>query len=165
MEKERSPYTQNHYLNETLTGLRVERLLEAAKEALTDLKIDTEDIDRGFHSGNRTIGKKTVEAALQNVANRLQKKSIEEYMEEEMEDALKAYGKVAFKRFIDCVPMICGDAMLSCPERIRDSLAKVPEEDIEKALSLTPLDIQRRKDLKTKVEELEKGLNILRDLL
>eukprot|EP00977_Amphora_coffeiformis_P003507 scaffold657_cov214-Amphora_coffeaeformis.AAC.1 len=150
--REKSPYTQNHYVNETLAKLRAERLLKSAKEALGDLE-------------DASPSKIDVEKIFRDVVQKIEMKSIEEHMEEQMEDALRAYGKVAYKRFIDGIPMICGDAMLSIPEKIRHSLStRVSDDELEKVLSLSPRVVAERNALKLKVEELENGLKILDEL-
>jgi len=155
VRREQTPYTQNHYLNETLNDLRLERLLHSVGEAID------EDNSRSTSS---SVARSNLKSIFENMIQQVQRnKSIEDHMEEEMEDALKAYGKVAFKRFIDGVPMICGDTMLSFPEKIRVSLAKVSDEDLEKVLSLSPSDLERRKALKRKLDDLEQGLAILDD--
>jgi len=154
VRREQTPYTQNHYLNETMNDLRLERLLRTVGEAVDDYSLEDQ---RGHSSELRSVFEKMIRQAQRN-------KSIEDHMEEEMEDALQAYGKVAYKRFVDGIPMICGDAMLSCPETIRLSLAKVSDEDLEKVLSLSSSDLERREALKRKLNDLEQGLSILDDL-
>jgi len=153
VRREKTPYTQNHYLNETLSSRRAQRFLDVAKAALEDSTRD-----------DRSYDKKEIELLLKDVVRSMENKSIEEHMAEDMEDALRAYGKVAYKRFIDGIPMICGDKMLHFPEKIRHSLAKASDDELEKVLSLSAADMERRKTLQHKVQELEKGLKILKDL-
>lgn len=150
VRREKVPYTQNHYLNETLAKRRNDRFLQLVCSALESVKGE--------------MSKTEIQTLLHDLTSRMEMKSIEQHMEEDMEDALRAYGKVAFKRFIDGVPMICGDAMLQLPQKARLGLSSISDVELERVLSLSSSVLERRKSLELMVQELDKGLKILDDL-
>ncbi|KAL3788160.1 hypothetical protein ACHAW5_006608 [Stephanodiscus triporus] len=85
-------------------------------------------------------------------------------MAEEMQHALSSYGKVAFKRFIDIVPMICIEIMQKFPDKIDGVLSKTTDEEIERIVVAPSNVISARNTLKRKVDTLEKGIVALREL-
>jgi hypothetical protein len=55
-------------------------------------------------------------------------------MAEEIQHALNEYGKIALKRMIDNIPMICVEIMQEFPKRINEALSKVSDEEIDRLL-------------------------------
>ena len=150
VEREKVPYTQNHYLFENVCKLRSQRLKD---EVISSLP-----------SGTSTVNPASIAAIVENVFTRNQERSNDEHMAEEMQHYLNGYGKVALKRFIDGVPMICIEIMLKFPDRMNNILSKTTDEEIERIV-VNPLNvISRRNTLKRKVDTLEKGIVALCDL-
>ena len=150
VEREKVPYTQNHYLFENVCKLRTQRLKD---EVISSLP-----------SGTSTVNPASIAAIVENVFTRNQERSNDEHMAEEMQHYLNGYGKVALKRFIDNVPMICIEIMQKFPERMNNILSKTTDEEIERIVVNPPNVISRRNTLKRKVDTLEKGIVALRDL-
>jgi hypothetical protein len=150
VEREKVPYTQNHYLFENVCKLRSQRLKD---EVISSLP-----------SGTSTVNPASIAAIVENVFTRNQERSNDEHMAEEMQHYLNGYGKVALKRFIDGVPMICIEIMRKFPDRMNNILSKTTDEEIERIV-VNPLNvISRRNTLKRKIDTLEKGIVALRDL-
>lgn len=150
IRREKVPYTQNHYLNENLSRLRSKRLEEGLRGALSG----TDDL----------IHRSTVNAAITSVFQRNQKMSVDEHMADDMQNALDAYGKVALKRFIDVVPMTCGDVLLDFPDKFNACLLLVSDNELEKLISLPPDVVTKRVNLKRKLDDLNEGLKVFNEL-
>ena len=152
VEREKVPYTQNHYLFENVCKLRSQRLKD---EVISSLPSGTSNV---------SVNPKSLAAIVENVFTRNQERSNDEHMAEEMQHYLNGYGKVALKRFIDSVPMICIEIMQKFPDRMNNILSKTTDEEIEHIVVNPPNVISRRNTLKSKVDTLEKGIVALRDL-
>ena len=85
-------------------------------------------------------------------------------MAEEMQNALNSYGKVALKRFIDNVPMLCIEIMQNFADKMNDILSEVADEEIERIVVAPSNIATERNQLKRKADTLEKGIVALRDL-
>jgi hypothetical protein len=152
VSREKVPYTQNHYIFENLCKLRTQRLMD---EVLSALPAGEEDIE---------VDPAAIAAAVTNIFKRNQECSVDDHMAEEMQHALNSYGKVAIKRFIDAVPMICIEIMQDFSDRMNAALLNVTDEEIERIVS-TPQNIISTRDLlERQMDALEKGLVALRDL-
>jgi len=152
VEREKVPYTQNHYLFENVCKLRSQRLMD---EVISSLPPGTNDV---------TVNPASLAATVKNVFTRNQERSNDEHMAEEMQHALSGYGKVAFKRFIDNVPMMCIEIMQKFPDRMHDILSKTTDDEIDRIVVNPPNVISTRNTLKRKVDTLEKGIVALREL-
>lgn len=150
--REKVPYTQNHYIFENLCKLRSQRLMDEVMLALPAGEED-EEVDPA-----------TLAAAVTNIFKRNQERSVDDHMAEEMQHALNSYGKVAMKRFIDSVPMICIEIMQKFPDRMNAALLNVTDNEIERIVVAPQNIISTRDSLKRKMDALEKGLVALRDL-
>jgi len=153
IERERTPYTQNHYLFENLSKVRTQCLMDEVLSSVvthceTEKKVSTDDLT----------------SAIQHIFERNQKRSIDDHMAEEMQNALDSYGKVAFKRFVDTVPMICAEVMKRFPKMINDILSDVTDNEIEQLVAAPPSAITNMNALKKEVETLEKGINTVKGL-
>jgi Dynamin central region/Dynamin family len=157
LRRESKPYTQNHYLNENVARLRSKRLEESLMEALA-----LESTPGGL--GTDTMAKSSIKSVIKGVFERNQKKSVDEHMGEDMQHALDAYGKVAMKRFIDVVPMLCGDVLQNFPDMINKELCQVSDEQLEKFVCVASDDLTKRKNLTRKFDELEHGLQVMKEL-
>jgi len=146
------PYTQNHYLFENVCKLRSQHLKD---EVISSLPSGTSNV---------SVNPKSLAAIVENVFTRNQERSNDEHMAEEMQHYLNGCGKVALKRFIDSVPMICIEIMQKFPDRMNNILSKTTDEEIEHIVVNPPNVISRRNTLKRKVDTLEKGIVALHDL-
>jgi hypothetical protein len=77
---------------------------------------------------------------------------------------LDAYGKVALKRFIDEVPMICGSVLHAYPGHMEESLFDVTADELKKLVSDSREFKSNCTNLKRKFDDLQEGLKILEDL-
>jgi hypothetical protein len=152
VEREKVPYTQNHYLFENVCKLRSQRLMD---EVISSLPTGTDNV---------TVNPASLAATVKNVFTRNQERSNDEHMAEEMQYALSGYGKVAFKRFIDNVPMMCIEIMQKFPDRMNDILSKTTDDEIDRIVVNPPNVISTRNTLRRKVDTLEKGIVALREL-
>jgi len=151
IERERTPYTQNHYLFENLSKLRTESLME---EVLSSVHQHTDD-----NTSNSDLA-----STIQLIFERNQKRSIEEHMSEEMQNALDAYGKVAYKRFVDIVPMICVQIMQRFPKMLNDILLDVTDSQIEESVMAPSSAVKTMTALQKEVETLDTGIETVRSL-
>lgn len=158
VQREKVPYTQDHYLYENLSKFRSQRLMDEVMQAIDGTNV------------NRTADKEAVSSsydvstAVRNIFERNQKKSVDEHMAEEMQHALNAYGMVAFKRFIDTVPMICIEIMQRFPERLHKHLSDMPDADIERTVSAHPGVLKKIQKLEDEVATLGKNIESLQSL-
>ena len=157
IRREQVPYTQNHYLFENVCGLRAQRLMD---EVLSSMPTST--------STSETVNLKStyesLKSSVENIFKRNQERAVDDHMAEEMQTALNGYGKVALKRFIDNVPMMCIEIMKSFADRMNDVLSEVNDEEIERLLVAPSNIATKRNQLKRKADTLEKGIVALRDL-
>jgi interferon-induced GTP-binding protein Mx1 len=148
------PYTQNHYLVENISKYRFKKVRDAIADKV-----------HAYPSGDdgRIEKSKTVEL-VKSVFARHEMLSLDTHVAEEMQHALNAYGKVAMKRFIDVVPMICMDILSDFPKRFEEALLDVQDCDLERLVRLSSESMTKYKNLKKEVETLRTGLNFLRRL-
>jgi hypothetical protein len=153
IEKERMPYTQDHYLHEILAKLKFEQLFKQLRVAL------------GLDGGDETVMKRqTINTIIDAIAEQNQGKSMDEHMAEDMQHALDAYGKVAMKRFIDGIPMECWNMFRTFPDEAETIFVNFGDDDLMRYLTVR-VDVSRKiKALKEKSRELEAGLSILQSL-
>ena len=154
IKREKVPYLQNHYLFENLCKLRSERLMDEVLSSISG------------NYGNETISvhPSSLVSMIKNIFERNQKRSIDDHMVEEMQNALNSYGKVALKRFIDNVPMICVEIMQNFADELNDALSEITDEEINRIVVAPSGVIQKRDKLKRKCDVLEKGILALVDL-
>ncbi|KAL7525752.1 hypothetical protein ACHAWF_001495 [Thalassiosira exigua] len=144
LERERTPYTQNHYLFENLSKLGTQRLMD---EVLSSVATHTQP-----------------EGAIRDIFERNQNSSISDHMAEEMMNALDSYGKVALKRFVDTVPMICIQIMKRFPKVINELLLDVTDDEIDHLVSDAPGALASMDALKKEIATLEKGIDTVKGL-
>jgi interferon-induced GTP-binding protein Mx1 len=156
IKREKVPYTQNHYLFENLCKLRSERLMS---EVLSSIG------GQSGSGGNQVaIAPSALISTVKNVFQRNQERSVQDHMTEEMQNALDSYGKVALKRFIDNVPMLCIEIMQHFADEMNDVLSEISDDEINEMVKAPPGIVQKRDKLKRKAEVLKKGIEALGDL-
>lgn len=145
LETQRKPYTLNHYFNsnmQKIRGLKIKDQLEPHKDSHGDV-------------------------SLQKIPTVMENKSNVEYMRAEIRNILRAYYKVASKRFVDYVYY---QAVDHCPLSGPDSPLLLFSEkwvldlDDKKLASIASENQQitdRRARLEKKVQDLKKAVEIL----
>lgn len=124
VKREQIPYTQREAAFQHLQSLQKNRIMNSTSGAF-----------KGYNSTmNVSTAKQCLETA---ILKDLKEKSVEECMAEELEERLSAYGKVAFERIIDIVPMICRDGMVHLPVKARRAFGNVTDSDLEQAIVLS----------------------------
>jgi len=109
LSMESFPYTQNHYLFDSITKMRNVRLKNRILKMV-----------EGKTSG--------IEAIIESAFSNVEKMSMEEHVAQEMQIVLNAYGKVAAKRVIDNVPMIIQKRSRTLREELEKALQVTDEE-------------------------------------
>jgi hypothetical protein len=151
--REKVPYTQNHYLFENVCKLRSQRLMDEVTQALP--KDEGRDVN---------LNPKTLRSTIKNIFQRNQERSVDDHMAEEMQHALNAYGKVALKRFIDTVPMICVEVMQNFANKLNHILSDISDDEIERFVTAPSNTVAKMNKLRRKADALEKGIVALGEL-
>jgi hypothetical protein len=122
IDRERKPYTQDHYL--------FEKILQRSNGwPRTELKVAL-----GLTGSSRDINSSAVLIIVEAVFDKNQRKSIDTHMAEQMEHAVDAYGKVVLKRFIDVIPQICWYIIRSFPQQLEKDFRQINDEDLAKRM-------------------------------
>jgi len=136
------PYSQNHYLFETIIKMRNKRLRSKIMKMVAD---KTSDIE------------KVIDAAFSNE----DKLSMEDHIAQEMQIVLSAYGKVAAKRVIDNVPMVIQKRTRSLLPAL-DKALQVTDEDLarfmvedDRTVRKVKQDTEEKKKLDIAIKKLE----------
>ncbi|KAJ3090359.1 hypothetical protein HK100_007472 [Physocladia obscura] len=132
LKSEYRPYTLNHYLFDVLVKLRTEPLLESLESLSTD--------------SSRNVNLDAVLTVLKNhgVGN----VSNEDRKAMELQWAIKAYLKVAKKRFIDTVPMLIQQNFMEIVlQKLIPCLSAVDDHQLELILEETISSINNREKL------------------
>eukprot|EP01032_Pedospumella_encystans_P016705 gene16705-19051_t len=140
------PYSQNHYLFETILKMRNKRLRSKIMKMV---------------AGKTTGVESIIDAAFSNE----DKLSMEDHIAQEMQIVLSAYGKVAAKRVIDNVPMIIQertralqaalDNALQVKQVTDDELKSLIVED-ERTVKKVKQDTAEKEKLDIAIKKLEK---------
>eukprot|EP00980_Cylindrotheca_fusiformis_P004784 scaffold1027_cov108-Cylindrotheca_fusiformis.AAC.3 len=130
--REKTPYTQNADLFENFSRVRSKHLMD---ELLNKLNGDS---SAARVSGMLYFKKSDVEDIVKSVFERDQTKPMDDHMAEEIQHALSEYGKIALKRFIDNIPMICIEILQEFPKRINAALSNISDEEIDRLLVPPP---------------------------
>lgn len=156
IKREQVPFTQNHYLFENVCKLRSQRLMDEVLSAIKG--------QYGTGTANITVNPASLLSMIRNIFERNQRRSVQDHMAEEMQTVLNSYGKVALKRFIDNVPMICIEIMQKFADKMNDVLSRVTDNEIDRIVSVPRGIIETREVLKVKADKLEKGILALREV-
>ena len=158
IKREKVPYTQNHYLFENVCKLRSQRLMDEVLSSVDGM------LDDGESRPRVTLNPSRLMSSIRNTFERNQKRSVEDHMVEEMQNALNSYGKVALKRFIDNVPMLCIEIMQKFADEMNNVLSELTDEELNRIVIAPSGVIDRRNKLKRKSDALEQGILALCDL-
>jgi Dynamin GTPase effector domain len=149
---EQHPYTQDDTLMADLAVLRQEQL---QRDLHTALRLDQEGV---------VYDTQALQTILSSVFNKHQHKPVEDQLAEEMELVLDSYGKVATRRILDRIPMICWQVFRSLHNKVQDALWNVPESSINDCM-VESSDFQQKFDtLKKELEDVSKALAILESI-
>ena len=161
MEREKRPYTVNHYFNENLQvarGNRIAKLLYG--KARNELKRNS--YNNSVYSSDNLI------VDLDSVRTTTENKSNAEYVKGEIHDILSSYYKVARKRFVDNVYQQAVDHHLltgpMSPLTVfsQEWVIMLEAEQLEAMAGESPITKERRAVLTRKIQELEAAMQILR---
>jgi len=155
VEKERNPYTQNHYLHENLAKQRFDPLFQALETAL------------GLEDKNleQEMSKSSIRSTLRAIRDQNQRKSVEEHMVDDMQNMLVAYAKVALKRFVDGIPMECWRMFrVFSTEEVKYVLMRVTDNDLKRYLVVHGNALRNKQDLTLQVQELKAGMDVIESL-
>jgi len=151
IKAEKVPYSQDHYLFENIAKKRHQFLLERIKSTIPEEPYSIESTE--------------VLEIIENAFEANRKKSVDEHMAEEMLHILDGYGKVAVKRFIDTVPMLCADGLIhGLDDKLNEVLSVISDTDIENILTVPKDEHVKRDNLKRKIETLEEGIRVFDEL-
>jgi hypothetical protein len=146
---EKYPYTQDHYLFETISAKRNKRLQSELKGALL---------------GRGEVAESTIKSVLDGAFGRNQRMSVDEHTAEEMEVMLEAYGKVCFKRVIDKTPQIAQKLFRDAYESITAAMCGVSDDELRIVMK-DDADVRRKYDAAKAVkEEMDKAMKLFRRL-
>ena len=85
-------------------------------------------------------------------------------MADQMVNILGSYGKIAFGRFMDTIPMECWHVMRNFLPKLRKSLGAITDEELEDSMIEHRTLVEKVNHLKTQITEFEAGLQILEHL-
>ncbi|KAK4178956.1 P-loop containing nucleoside triphosphate hydrolase protein [Triangularia setosa] len=149
VETQRKPYTLNHYFNSNMQKVRGLRMRDQMGSGVP---------------GSPSLG---LVIPVKDIAGKIKNKSNAEYMREEIHDTLRAYYKVAGKRFVDYIYYLAVDhCLLSGPDSplLLFSEKWVLELDDKRLASIAGENQQitnRRAKLEKKVQDLKEAIDIL----
>ncbi|KAI8618615.1 P-loop containing nucleoside triphosphate hydrolase protein [Chytriomyces sp. MP71] len=144
LEQEYRPYTLNHYLFDIIMKLRNAPLLAS--------------LDNLTNASSMSVSIEAVKAVLKN--HGIGTDSYEDREALEMHNALKAYVKVAKKRFIDKIPMLIETVFIQkFLRRVKMELASASDAQLEYILQESESTLQHREALKTELSSLKAAQN------
>ncbi|PVH90750.1 interferon-induced GTP-binding protein Mx2 [Periconia macrospinosa] len=161
IEREKRPYTVNHYFNENLQVARGNRKADMLKAK------SREEIKRGYNNHAHVSDNLIVD--LDDVRQTTRSKSNVEQVKEEIHDILWSYYKVARKRFVDNVYQQAVDnCLLTGPMSplavfTQEWVIELDAEQLETIAGESPITKERRTALMRKIHDLEVAMRILRD--
>lgn len=151
VEREKKPYTVNHYFSSNLQKARGDRASEALKN----------NCYWDAHSGAYAIKFEHVSTAITNKSN-------QEHAQDDIHDILKSYYKVARKRFVDNVWLYAVDHhLLSGPNSPLTLFSEqwvlgLDEDSLNAIAGESRSTRDKRKELTKKIADLEEALRILK---
>ena len=160
LERNKRPYTVNHYFNDNLQIVRGNR-----KAAMLKVK-SRQEIKRGYHDNAQVSDNLIVD--LDDVRSTTKNKSNVDQVKEEIHDILWSYHKVAMKRFVDNVYQQAVDHCLLTGPRsplavlTQEGVIELDSERLEIIAGESLLTKQQRLALSNKIEDLEAASRILR---
>ena len=149
VEKEGTPLTTNHYFAENLEKTRQDRVKRRLEK-------------HSYRDSNRRLVVNLDTTIATTTASNL------EHTVEDLHDILQAYYKVARKRFVDVVCMQAADYHLmtgpDTPIKVFSPsfVSELTDEQLRTIAGEEPLALRKREQLKRDIENLEKGMKVLR---
>ncbi|KAL3940165.1 MAG: hypothetical protein SGBAC_005236 [Bacillariaceae sp.] len=160
MRREQTPYTQDEDLIRNLNKLRTKRLND---EILTMMDVDMVTSLWEDSESSETITRRLHEMVTE-VFDRNNARELDDHMAEEMQHILNAYGKIARKRFIDGIPMICVEIMQDFPKRINEALSEVTDDIIDAMIVPQPEKIRAMLEYDRKIDAFSNGIAAIRTM-
>ncbi|CAJ1965051.1 unnamed protein product [Cylindrotheca closterium] len=160
IKREQTPYTQDEDLIRNLNKLRTKRLKD---EIVTMMDVDMvmslwEDSDSSERIARR------LHEMVTDVFDRNNARELDDHMAEEMQHILNAYGKIARKRLIDGIPMICVEIMQEFPQRINQALSQVSDDVIDAIIVPQPEKIRAMVEYDRKIDAFSNGIAAIRTM-
>lgn len=149
---EMHPYTQDHYLFETISRKRNRQLKTDLERCLL------------VNTDGAPMSQASIKAALEGTFNRNQCLSIDDHMAEEMEVMIEAYGNVCFKRVIDKTPMICQKMFRTVSQGIGEAMQGVTDAELDFVMQRESDVFRRYEAANATVCEMDKAIKIFREL-
>ena len=103
--------------------------------------------------------------ALKAVLEKTLTLSCKDHIADEMENALTAYGKVAFKRVMDNVPMACESVLKSILPKVQNKFKTFTDRELASLLAESQVIVLKRKNLKEKIQGLEEAEQAIEKIL
>eukprot|EP00040_Diaphanoeca_grandis_P022062 m.118044 g.118044 ORF g.118044 m.118044 type:complete len:309 (-) comp28628_c0_seq1:182-1108(-) len=150
LELEKTAYTQDHYLFETIAKKRTQRLKDELTQSLV--------------TAQPSVATATIKATIDGVFDRNQRMSIDDHMAEEMETMLEAYGKVAFKRIIDKTPSVILKMTRGICKAAERTLQGITDEQVEMVMAEEPDHITKYASAKKQFDEMNKAISIFKEI-
>ncbi|KAH8730768.1 interferon-induced GTP-binding protein Mx2 [Phaeosphaeriaceae sp. PMI808] len=160
IEREKRPYTVNHYFNGNLQIARGNRKADMLKAK------SREEIKRGYNGSAHPTDNLIVD--LEDVRQTTRSKSNVEQVQEDIHDILWSYYKVARKRFVDNVYQQAIDhCLLTGPMSplavfTQEWVIELDAEQLETIAGESPVTKEQRGALMRKIQDLEVAMQILR---
>ncbi|EGO57318.1 hypothetical protein NEUTE1DRAFT_121778 [Neurospora tetrasperma FGSC 2508] len=154
VEREKKPYTVNHYFSSNLQKARGDRISEALK-------------GKRIHD-NRCHAPAAYVVKFDHVKSAITNKSNQEHAQEDIHDILKSYYKVSRKRFVDNVWLYAVDHhLLSGPNSPLTLFSEqwvlgLDEDSLNAIAGESRSTRDKRKELTKKIADLEEALRILK---
>jgi interferon-induced GTP-binding protein Mx1 len=160
IRREQTPYTQDEDLIRNLNALRTKRLKD---EILTMMDVEMVTTLWEDSDSSETIARRLHDMVTE-VFDRNNARELDDHMAEEMQHILNAYGKIARKRFIDGIPMICVEIMQEFPKRINEALSEVTDDVIDSMIVPQPEKIRAMLEYDRKIDAFSNGIAAIRTL-
>ncbi|KAK3505421.1 P-loop containing nucleoside triphosphate hydrolase protein [Neurospora crassa] len=153
VEREKKPYTVNHYFSSNLQKARGDRVAEALQ--------NKRYYDKHYLDGEYAVKFELVRTAITNKSN-------EQHAQDDIHDILKSYYKVSRKRFVDNVWLYAVDHhLLSGPNSPLTLFSEqwvlgLDEDSLNAIAGESRSTRDKRKELTKKIADLEEALRILK---
>ncbi|CCC11392.1 hypothetical protein SMACR_02050 [Sordaria macrospora] len=154
VEREKKPYTVNHYFSSNLQKSRGDRVSEALKGKR--------------HYDNRCHSPATYLVKFDQIKSAITNKSNQDHAQEDIHDILKSYYKVSRKRFVDNIWLYAVDHhLLSGPNSPLTLFSEqwvlgLDEDSLNAIAGESRSTRDKRKELTKKIADLEEALRILK---
>ena len=145
------PFTQQDELSEEILRHLTESLESALENAL-NLQCNT------------TTPMNTVRTIIKATFTERRPTSITDLVSGDLQIVLAGYGKIAVRRFVDHVPMLCRSMMEGIAKEVENLLLAVPDDKLEPFFEVPDHVTQEFEETKKRIGKLDEALKILKTL-